>query len=61
MFVIHAQFGKAYESILEQQLILKKNHSYLSVSHSFVQSQEYLLIFFIFKGHILENHMYLKL
>lgn len=55
MLVIRAQFGKTPESTREQQLVFEKNHNYLNVSHSFVQSQEYLLILLIFKGHILAN------
>ena len=37
---------------------LTMNHSYLSASHSFVQSQKYLLIFLISKGHIMANPLY---
>lgn len=55
MLVIHTQFGKTSESTLEQQLVFKKNHNCLRVSHSFVQSQEYLLIFLIFKGYTFAN------
>lgn len=58
MLVIHVKFGKTSETTLEQQTVFKRNHNCLNVSHSFVQFQDYLLIFLIFKSRILVNLIY---